>query len=48
MVVAETLSKAKYRQWLESASDCGYWKNFFDFASNCRGKRLYKYLQEDL
>lgn len=48
MQVAETFSKAKYKQWLESGSHSGYWKNFFDFAKNCKGKRLYKYLQEDL
>ena len=48
MQVAETLSKAKYKQWLKSANVSGYWKNFFDFASKVNGKRLYKYLQEDL
>lgn len=36
IVYAKTPSKAKYKLWLKSASDSGYWKSFIDFCKSCK------------
>lgn len=41
-VSEETAGKAKYKLWLRSACDTGYWDNFFDFCKNCRVVSTYR------
>jgi hypothetical protein len=41
-IEAEPASKAKYKLWLKSACDAGYWDSFFDFCRYSRVKLLNK------
>lgn len=41
-VSEETPGKAKYKLWLKSACDTGYWENFFDFCKSCRVLSVYR------
>lgn len=45
-IEAETSSKAKYKLWLKSASETGYWDTFFDFCRYSKVKLLNKEVSE--
>lgn len=40
LATAETAGKAKYKIWLKSANDAGYWETFGDFCKDCRVRKI--------